>query len=165
MSGEPNTASTIEPYWTVAQVTRPELVQKLLKREGYETYSPKIKVHRRAMALFPGYLMVKVVLRWHPVRWCPGVLRMLMNGERPAKLPDHIIAELYAREVRGFVKLVREPGALEKGQRVRVLTGTFAGRIGIYDGMSNAARERVLLEWLGQSVPAIMPIGNLEAVT
>jgi transcriptional antiterminator RfaH len=152
-----------EPYWTVAQVVRPELVCSLLKREGFETYAPKIRIQRRAAPLFPGYLMVRVVVRWYPVRWCPGVLRLLMNGERPARLADHIVAELRTREVRGFIKLIREPGALEIGQRVRVLTGTFAGRIAIYQGMSGTVRERILLDWLGQSVPVIMPTGNVEA--
>src|SRR4051812_25353054 len=152
-----------EPYWTVAQVARPELVQNLLRKDGFEVYAPKIRIQRRTAPMFPGYLMVKIIVRWYPVRWTPGVMRLLMNGDRPAKLPDAIISEIKGREVRGLVKLAREPGSLERGQSVRVLTGTFAGRLAIYQGMNGQDRERILLQWLGQSVPVILPIGNLEA--
>lgn len=153
------------PYWAVAQVAQPLLVDTLLTREGFEVYRPKIRIKRRAAPLFPGYIMVRIVVRWYPVRWCPGVVRLLMNGETPAKLADSIVAELRAREHRGFVKLLKEPGAIEPGARVRItMAGNFEGRVGIYQGMSGPQRERVLLEWLGQSVPVILPAGNVEMV-
>src|SRR5436190_23619753 len=98
-------------YWTVASVVsnRADIVQKLLTREGFETYAPKIRAPQRKSApLFPGYLIVKVIVRWYPIRWTPGVLRILMNGEQPAHLPDAIVAEIMSREVRGFVKLPRD---------------------------------------------------------
>ena len=86
-----------------------------------------------------------------------------MNGDRPARLADKIVNEIKGREVRGFVKLPKEPG-LEVGQAVRIKTGTFQGRIAIYAGMNGVQRERVLLDWLGQSVTAILPVGQVEPV-
>lgn len=154
------------PYWAVAvcMTNREDFVGKLLTRDGFEVYGPRTRVQRRTAALFPGYLMVKVIVRWYPIRWCPGVMRLLMNGDHPAKLADAIIAEIKGREVRGLVKLPKEPGAIETGSRVRITTGNFIGKVGIYQGMNGAQRERVLLNWLGQSVPLILPLGNLEAV-
>ena len=154
-----------EPYWTVAVAMsqREDLVRQHLERDGFEVYVPKIKVAKRPAPLFPGYLMVRVYVRWYPIRWCPGVLRLLMDGERPARLRDHVVNEIRGREVRGFVKLPKVP-TLEKGTKVRVLTGTFAGHVAIYDGMSGTQRERVLLDLLGQSVPVNMPVGSVEPV-
>jgi transcription antitermination factor NusG len=142
---------------------REDLVKHHLDREGFEVYIPKIKAEKRVAPLFPGYLMVRVVVRWYPIRWCPGVLRLLMNGDKPAKLADAIVDEIKGREVRGFVKLPKPP-TLQEGQQVRVLTGMFAGKTAIYQGMSGSQRERVLLDLLGQSVAVTMPIGSVEPI-
>src|SRR5262245_807851 len=93
------------PYWAVAQTGREELVKELLKRQGFETYRPRFREGKRVLSLFPGYLIVRVVVRWYPVRWCPGVHRLLMDGDRPAKLADAIVEEIMGREIKGFVKL------------------------------------------------------------
>jgi transcription antitermination factor NusG len=156
--------SDAQPYWAVAvaQTNREELVQTLLKRDGFDVYRPKIRLsHRRSAALFPGYLMVRVVLRWYPIRWCPGVMKLLMNGDKPARLADAVVDEIKGREVKGFVKLPKEP-TLERGQKVIVVRGMFAGHTAIYEGMSGTQRERVLLDLLGQSVSVVMPSGSVE---
>jgi transcription antitermination factor NusG len=153
-----------EPYWAiaVAQTNREDFVQSLLKREGFEVYWPKIKTEsKRTAGLFPGYLMVRVVVRWYPIRWCPGVIKVLMTGERPSKLADVIVDEIRGREVKGFVRLPK-PATLERGQKVRVMRGTFAGRVALYEGMAGPQRERVLLDLLGQSVAVTLPADNIE---
>jgi len=152
-----------DPYWAVAvvQTNREDLVQTLLNREGFETYRPRIKLaQKRTGSLFPGYLMCRVIVRWYPIRWTPGVLRVLMSGDTPARLPNTIIDEIRGREVRGFVKLPKEP-TLTNGQKVIVTKGLFAGRTAIYEGMDGSQRERVLLDLLGQSVPVVMPVGSV----
>ena len=153
-----------KPYWTVAVAMsqREDLVRQHLDREGFETYVPKVREKKRAAPLFPGYLMVRVVVRWYPIRWCPGVLKLLMHGDHPARLADSVVAEIRGREVRGFVKLPKD--GFENGQSVRVLRGMFAGHSAIYAGMSGSARERVLLDLLGQSVTVTLPVGNVEAI-
>jgi transcription antitermination factor NusG len=154
-----------EAYWGVAQVSAPALVETSLARDGFETYRPRIKVDRRAEPLWPGYLIVKIRVRWWPVRWCPGVVRLLMNGEVPARLADEIVNDLKAREHRGFVKLQRYPGVLAKGDKIRVTApGNFTGFTGIFEGMSGQDRQRVLLQMMGQWVSAIMPAGSVERV-
>jgi transcription antitermination factor NusG len=156
---------TMTPHWAVAvvQTSREDFVQKLLKRDGFETYLPKVKAAKRIASLFPGYLMVRVVVRWYPIRWCPGVLKVLMNGEHPAKLADSVVDEIRGREVRGYVKLPKKP-TLANGASVLVTRGTFMGHVGIYDGMDGTQRERVLLELLGQAVTVKMPLGSVEAI-
>ena len=81
-----------------------QLALNFLKLRGFDTYLPRIREcrmvrGRRLMItppLFPGYAFVGIELQWHAARWCPGVLSLVMDGERPAKVPDRDIAELRA---------------------------------------------------------------------
>jgi transcription antitermination factor NusG len=61
------------------------------------------------------------------------------------------------REVNGFVKLPMPDRRLKPGQKVRIVSGSFAGQIGLYQGQTSRDRERVLLELLGQAVPVELP--------
>jgi transcription antitermination factor NusG len=148
-------------YWAVVQTEaqHERLVRLLLMRASYETYMPRIRQRSRIALLFPTYLFVRVVARWYPVRWTPGVLHVLMDGERPARLGDDIIDQIRKREVGGFVRLPKRP-TLRKGARVRVLSGQFCGHIGLYDGMAAKERERVLLDLLGRMVPVELARGD-----
>jgi transcriptional antiterminator RfaH len=130
------------------------LAEDLFDRAGFESYIPRVKIRRdgktRITALFPSYCFVRVTLeRWYAVAWTPGVIRILMNGDHPATLNDAIIDAIRGRERKGFVQLPRGP---QIGDRVRVISGQFAGHIGLYAGQSPHERERVLLELLGRSV-------------
>jgi hypothetical protein len=42
-------------------------------------------------ALVPGYAFVQIALQWHAACWCPGVVRLVMDGVRPAKVPDTVM--------------------------------------------------------------------------
>ena len=155
-----------EPYWAVAvaQPNRERFVQSMLAWKGFESYVPRILTAKgRSAPLFPSYVAVRVTDVWYGLRWSPGVVRVLMNGERPARLEDSVVEEIRQREEGGFVQLPREQG-LERGQKVRVLHGMFAGRTAIYEGMTGSQREKVLLDILGQVVPVDMPLGYVEAV-
>jgi len=79
-----------------------------------------------------------------------------MDGEMPAQLSDEIITSIRGREIDGIVVLPRAP-RLRYGQPVRVLRGSFEGKIGIYHGMIGRDRERILLDLLGRKVSVILP--------
>ena len=72
-----------------------------------------------------------VRLQWHRARWCPGVVRLIMDGIQPAKVPDAVIEEIRGRECKGAIELPRR--LLKPGDRVRLLAGPFQGRLAIYD--------------------------------
>jgi transcriptional antiterminator RfaH len=150
-------------YWAVVQThSRHEhIVRLLLMRLGFQTYAPRIKHHGRIAPLFPSYLFVFITDRWYPIRWCPHVLRLLMSGEQPAPVPDDFLADLRKRERKGFIQL---PLPFKTGQKVRISKGTFAGRIGIYAGMTSKQREAILLELMGRTVQIEMRAGNLNLV-
>ena len=150
--------------WAVVQTEtqREHVVRLLLMRASFETYLPRIKVRNRIMPLFPSYLFVCLAHRpWYPVMWTPHVTRLLMSGDRPAQLPEDIVMVIRKREQNGFVKLPNRSLRPKKGQKVRIIRGSFEGQIALYEGMSGKDRERVLLELLGQTVPVELPAKDI----
>lgn len=150
-------------YWAVVQI-EPQyahVVRLLLMRAKYETYLPRIRVRGRIAPLFPGYLFVRITDRWYPVMWTAGVVRLLMSGDRPARLAEKVVDEIRKRQIGGFVKLPPPP-TLRKGQQVRIVRGSFEGQTALYEGMGTRERERVLLNLLGQKVPVELPSRDLE---
>ena len=115
-------------------------------------------------ALFPGYLFLLVDLQWHAARCCPGVTKLIMNGERPAKVPDRIIEELRGRERNGVVELPEPPPRLRSGGRVRIAAGPLKGLRGIYVGQNGHARVHLLLALLGGQQRVTLPASDVEAV-
>src|SRR5262245_40576239 len=145
--------------WAVVQ-TEPVAefaVQHRLGRAGFGTYLPLVAGHTRTVPLFPTYLFVEIERAWYEARWQPGVLRMLMSGDHPARLPDRIVTELRGRERRGVVILPKRP-RFTRGQTVRVTQGAFSGHVAIYESQTGADRQRVLLQLLGQAVRVELPL-------
>jgi transcriptional antiterminator RfaH len=147
-------------FWAAAQLEpqRDGLALHCLRQAGFETYAPRLRerrtMHGRAVTrtplLFPGYLFVLIELQWHTARWSPGVVRLVMNGTSPAAVPDGVIIALQARETGGLIDLPQPP-KFRAGDRLRVVSGPFAGHIGLYAGMRPRERVEVLLAILGGS--------------
>ena len=149
------------PFWTVV-TTQPQAERRALwhlKWQGFETYAPKERVMRirqgRKVAdarwLFPNYCFVWVVDQWHSLYSTIGISRILMNGDRPAQLPDGWIETMRSREHNGLITLPKHH-RFKIGQRVEVSSGLFAGAKGLYQGMTTKQREIVILEALGARV-------------
>jgi transcriptional antiterminator RfaH len=146
-------------FWAVVQTEaqREHITRLLLMRLGFETYTPRIKIRNRISLLFPTYIFVRIVDRWYPILWTAHVVRLLMAGDKPACLKDEIMTNIRKREINGFVKLPMPDRRLKPGQKVRVISGSFAGQIGLYQGQTSREREKVLLELLGRQVPIELP--------
>jgi transcriptional antiterminator RfaH len=150
-------------YWTVAQTEsqRERIAAGHLKRGGFEVYLPRIKRRKQVEPLFPGYVFVRIQIRWHAINNTIGILRVLLAGECPAVLHDQILDEIRSREdKRGFVRLPKKTH--ERGEPVRITRGMFADHPGIYEGSSRKDRERVLLDILGRMVPVDVAPSDLE---
>jgi transcriptional antiterminator RfaH len=138
-----------------------------LKRNGFTTYLPRIRerriVRRRvietARPLFPSYAFISIVSQWHAARWSPGVASLCMDGARPARVPDGVIAELRGREIGGLIEL---PPGLKVGDRVRVTQGPFEGLHGLYAGQAPAERVLILLALLGGSRRVALPAADIK---
>jgi transcriptional antiterminator RfaH len=146
-------------YWACAQVEprRERLASYCLGLAGYEIYQPLLREQRRGShgrkitvtpPLFPGYLFVWVVRGWWDARWSPGVVRLIMDGLVPARVPDAVISEIKSRERNGLVELPR-PRGLAPGMRVKVLQGPLHDQIGLLAALRPHERVLVLLQLLG----------------
>jgi transcriptional antiterminator RfaH len=148
-------------FWAVVQTIsgHEEMVAERIERVGYQTLTPRARFRindkLRIAAVFPGYCFAKVEHRWYDIRWCVGVLRLIMSGEQPAHLPD-IEVDKIMREMdrNGLIKLpkAKTPQPLAQGSNVKILTGSFQGLAAIYQGTSPREREMVLLDLLGRKV-------------
>jgi transcriptional antiterminator RfaH len=156
-------------YWACGRLEhqRERLALHCLGLRGFETYWPQISGKSKPQALFPGYLFIRIRLQWHEARWAPGIVTLLMNGEGPARVDDHVIEELKSRERDGLVVL---PAALrprplarfKAGDRVRVVDGPLRGFAGLISSMRPHERVAVLLELLGTTRPIEMAAADVE---
>src|SRR5262249_33044970 len=140
--------------WVCAQLQprREALAAHCLALAGFSVYTPRLREQRVLRGrrvevsppLFPGYAFVLIELQWHSARWTAGVIRLVMDGAAPARVPDAVIAEIRSREVAGLIELPKPPLA-RPGDAVRILRGPFEGRLAIYHGMKPKARVEILL--------------------
>jgi transcriptional antiterminator RfaH len=160
-------------YWAVAQLMpqRERFALSMLARADFEVYAPRLREWRsvrgkgqqqREIPLFPGYTFLRVRLQWHAARWCPGVIRLVMDGLHPAKVPDAVIEEIRIREHDGAIEIPRRQ--LKAGDRVKILSGPFCGHFAIYSGMSGLERVAVLLQILGGPQRVTLAQRDVEAV-
>jgi transcriptional antiterminator RfaH len=160
-------------FWACAQIetNREQLALHCLGLAGFQTYAPRIRTRRitqtkktalRISPLFPGYAFVWIELQWHSARWAPGVLRLVLDGEAPARVPDKVITDLRGRERNGLVELLPPPArGFRRGDSVRITRGLFAGRLAVFEGQRPHERVAVLLQLLGR---VELPKGDLAAI-
>ena len=124
-----------------------------LKRQGFETFTPRVarsvrharRQEWRLSPLFPGYTFIRLDAsrqRWRPVESTFGVANIVKVGDTPAPLPAGLVERLQALagetgEMTGLAE------AFAPGDRVRVMGGPFDNWIG--DVLSLPAKDRILL--------------------
>jgi len=155
--------------WFVVQ-TQPHAEAKAMShlgRQGFESYLPRYLKRRRharqvetvRAPLFPRYLFVRIDLaaqRWRCIHSTVGVARLVSNGEDPAPVADQVIEALRAREGDdGLVQLAPQR-RFALGEQVRILDGALASCLGLYEGMADTDRVKVLLDLLGRKVRVIV---------
>jgi transcriptional antiterminator RfaH len=112
---------------------------------------------------FRGYAFITVEAQWYAARWSLGVIGLIMDGIKSARVADHIIDDLRKRERNGLIELPKRP-ALQPGDQVRILQGPFAGHLGLYAGMRAHERVLVLLALLGCERPIELAKDAIEGV-
>jgi len=160
-------------YWCCAQVEprREHLASHCLTLAGYKIYQPLLREQRRSHGrkitvtppLFPGYLFAWVVRGWWDARWSTNVVRLIMDGMLPARVPDAVISEIRSRERGGFVELLPKL-RLEPGARVRVLQGPLQDQIGLLAALRPHERVLLLLQMLGGQQRVELASNAIEVV-
>lgn len=116
------------------------------------------KIETKLVSYFPGYVFVQLDLTrdmWRSVNSTYGVARLVMNGDRPAPVPNGVIESLQAA-CDGDGVIAWEPG-LAVGDSVRILSGPFADLVGEMERLDAAGRVRVLLDIMGARISTVMP--------
>jgi transcriptional antiterminator RfaH len=159
-------------YWACAQLQprREQLALHCLKQvAGFEVYSPRIRPVCKGsrsngvtQPLFVGHCFVLIVAQWHVAQWQPGVVRLVLDGTTPARVPDQVIEELRSRERGGIIRLPERE--LRVGGTVRVVRGPFRELTGLYAGMKPRERVEVLLHLLGGTHRVTLPKGDIEVI-
>ena len=154
-------------YWAVAgtENQRETIAAFFLAQAQFETYLPRIRIRRgrasRVPALFPGYIFVRVVDRWHIIESTIGVTNVVKMAGGPARLRDDIVDKIRAREHDGLIKLPSAPKRFKHGDQVAIARGSFRGRLALYDGQSARDRVFVLLELLGRQTRVELALGDV----
>ena len=81
---------------------REDAVAERIERIGYAVLAPRAKFEingkMRISAIFPGYIFAEVRSSWYDIKNQPGVTRIIMAGEQPARVPDAEIDDNYAKD-------------------------------------------------------------------
>ncbi len=145
-----------------------------LARQGYAAYLPRYRRHvrhARAQALvlrplFPRYLFVgldRLAQRWRPIRSTVGVVGLVSSADEPVPVAAEIVDALRRRESEGAFDLISPAQHLRAGDAIRVTRGAFADLVGRFLGAADDERVFILLDLLGRSVRAEVPVLAVEA--
>lgn len=128
----------------------------LPRREKRIRHARKIEKVRRPF--FPGYLFINLDIghqRWRSINSTVGVIRIVMQNERPAAAPIGVIEAL--KTACGADDVLHVGPDLSVGQSVRVVDGPFADFVGELDQLTDADRVRVLLDIMGGRTRVVLP--------
>ena len=126
-------------------------------RERRISHGRKIEVRP---PLLPGYCFLTVEAQWYAARWSLGVIGLIMDGIKPARVADQVIDDLRARERNELPKR----SGLQPGDHVRVLHGPLAGQLGLYAGQRPHERVLVVLALLGGQQRVELATSDIEAL-
>jgi len=112
--------------------------------------------------LFTSYLFVQTDEQWKFLMNTYGVIGVVLNGDKPAILPDDVIQQLRSKEDEQGLVVLPKPRFIP-GQSVRITDGAFVNRQGIYYGQADKERQQVLLDILGRKTKVLIADDQLEA--
>lgn len=150
-------------WYAVFTQPRREMHAELRLRDlGYKTFLPhRLKTTRHARRtetkrspFFPRYLFVALAparQQWRRINSTAGVVALVTAGQLPLPVPRGVVEELM--DFSDATGCLRPRHPLVSGERVRLLAGPLADRIGILDRVDEVGAVRVLLEIMGGAVP------------
>lgn len=111
--------------------------QAQLHARGYETFLPLMAVRRRDRVirslwhvvetpLFARYLFVRFPGNWTPIRYCPGVYRIVSAGQTPSLASEAAVSALQALKPKPLIQ-----GGFTPGTPVALSGGVLDGCQGV----------------------------------
>jgi transcription antitermination factor NusG len=158
----------VEPAWFALQVrSRSEKkVLQFLTKEGFDVYLPLLSTikqwsDRKKKVQLPLISSI-VFIRINPVLLytsCqhPSVFGPIKYLGRPATVRTEEIENLRILASSGFLSDWKETSRIERGEKVRLNEGPFAGLEGVFVGEKANNRIAVNLDSLGKSIVVELP--------
>jgi transcription antitermination factor NusG len=134
------------PFWVVIGV----------KGQGLKTFLPMMRKPGKKWqteAMFPSYLFVLIDGPWHFLKGTFGVTNLMATGDKLSRIRTSIIDRMMAQQDEDGIMMLPHSRKLIKGEQVVIESGSFQTQLVVYDGDSIADRVRVLLNFMGQTVP------------
>jgi len=123
-----------------------------LENQGYISYCPIVKINKKNVVLFPGYIFIyldKNNENWSPIRSTKGVLNFVRFGLNFAQVPEHIIEYIKVNQANSEQKL-KKLSKFKKGDKVQITDGVFKNCIAIFKSYKSEERIILLMKVLGQ---------------
>ena len=98
---------------------------------------------------------------WGPIRSTLGVVSIVRFGYQPARIPDHLVSMLRAREDGVGIQVVPVE-EYKRGGKVRITDGSFMGYEGIFLAKTSRERVVVLLDILGKHTRTVVDAATIE---
>jgi transcriptional antiterminator RfaH len=150
------------------------LVSSQLAVRGLEYYAPEFPPpprtrkgsvrDRRRRWVFPGYVFFRPtgdIETWSDIRWAAGVVRILEQDGRPARVSDDVIRHLRRRIAERDI--CRSKLGFVAGQPVVIERGPLAAVDAIFDRELNASdRVQILVDLMGRQLPVRMDRTDLR---
>ena len=170
VTAEPHAESS-EPRWYAAYTSanHEKRVAEQLERRQVESFLPVYESVRRwkdrrvrlQLPLFPSYVFVRLALRDRlQVLDIQGVARLVGFGGHPTPVPAEDVEALRSCFEAGHA--LQPHPYVQRGQRVRVLSGPLAGFSGIVLRQRNRTRFVVSFELLQRSVAVEMNVSDFD---
>lgn len=116
--------------------------------------------------MFPGYILVEMVMSdeaWYVIRNTPGVTGFIGSsgkGAKPTPLQPFEVDKILNNMGMSRIDVNKE---LEKGTRVRIISGPFADMFGVIDEVDAANQKALLLvDLFGQETSVEVEISEIE---
>lgn len=107
-----------------------------------------------AEKIFPGYLLVKMILTddsWLTVRTTPGITSFVGVGNKPTPLPE---SEVKAIQKFMAMEAPRYKASFTQGEAVKIIEGPFADFLGSIDSIDEEkGKVKVLVSIFGRETP------------
>ena len=151
----------MENWFVVQTKPRQEVVaEEHLRRQSFRIYLPRISLPKRRRGkwldvvepLFPRYLFVRLdpeKISMAPIRSTRGVTGLVRFGSTPEPVRDDIIDYLLQQEDPDTGVHCPRARQFQKGEKIVVLSGPFAGIEGLFQTNSGKERALILIEMLG----------------
>tara|TARA_B100000686_G_scaffold331260_1_gene394562 strand:+ start:17504 stop:18007 length:504 start_codon:yes stop_codon:yes gene_type:complete len=155
----------VDMNWYVVHTNpnKEEIAERHLIRQNYVTYFPRYKKiinHARKIStvvkpLFPRYLFIKIDLykqRWTSINSTYGVNSLVTMQDKPVRVSKEIINKIKSQEDPDGITEIPFLQNFIKGDEVNIHDGIFSGKKGLFMGLTDDNRVKILFDLLGKEI-------------